>query len=101
VQPMVVSPDKRYLYVGVRPEFRVLAYRIAPDDGALTFAAESALPGSPTHISTDHLGQFVFVGSYNAGNVSVTRLEDGLPVGVVDVVEGLDGCHSANISPDN
>lgn len=46
VQPMVVSPDKRYLYVGVRPEFRVLAYRIAPDDGALTFAAESALPGS-------------------------------------------------------
>lgn len=87
VQPMVVSPDKRYLYVGVRPEFRVLAYRIAPDDGALTFAAESALPGSPTHISTDHQGQFVFVGSYNAGNVSVTRLEDGLPVGVVDVVE--------------
>lgn len=69
--------------------------------GALTFAAESALPGSPTHISTDHQGQFVFVGSYNAGNVSVTRLEDGLPVGVVDVVEGLDGCHSANISPDN
>lgn len=57
--------------------------------------------GSPTHISTDHQGQFVFVGSYNAGNVSVTRLEDGLPVGVVDVVEGLDGCHSANISPDN
>lgn len=56
VQPMVVSPDKRYLYVGVRPEFRVLAYRIAPDDGALTFAAESALPGSPTHISTDHQG---------------------------------------------
>ena len=53
VQPMVVSPDKRYLYVGVRPEFRVLAYRIAPDDGALTFAAESALPGSPTHISSD------------------------------------------------
>ncbi len=50
------QPDKRYLYVGVRPEFRVLAYRIAPDDGALTFAAESALPGSPTHISTDHRG---------------------------------------------
>ncbi len=88
VQPMVVSPDKRYLYVGVRPEFRVLAYRIAPDDGALTFAAESALPGSPTHISTDHHGRFVFVGSYNAGNVSVTRLQDGLPVELVDVVEG-------------
>ncbi|MGS9064114.1 beta-propeller fold lactonase family protein, partial [Salmonella enterica subsp. enterica serovar Infantis] len=68
VQPLVVSPDKRYLYVGVRPEFRVLASRIAPDDGALTFAAESALPGRPTHISTDHHGRFVVVGSDNAGN---------------------------------
>jgi 6-phosphogluconolactonase len=101
VQPMVISPDKRYLYVGVRPEFRVMAYRIAPDDGALTFAGESALPGSPTHISTDHQGKFLFSGSYNQACVSVTRLEDGLPTGVVDVVEGLEGCHSANITPDN
>ena len=101
VQPMVISPDKQYLYVGVRPEFRVIAYRIASDSGALTFAGESALPGSPTHISTDHKGQFLFSGSYNQACVSVTRLEEGLPVGVVDVVEGLEGCHSANISPDN
>ncbi len=42
VQPMVVSPNKEYLYVGVRPEFRVPAYRIAPDNGALTFAGEAA-----------------------------------------------------------
>ena len=53
VQPMAISPDKRFLYVGVRPEFRVLAYRISPDDGALTYTAEAPLPGSPTHISTD------------------------------------------------
>lgn len=46
VQPMVISPDKRFLYVGVRPEFRVLAYRISPDDGALTYTAEAPLPGS-------------------------------------------------------
>ncbi len=41
VQPMVVSPNKEFLYVGVRPEFRVLAYRITPDNGALTFAGEA------------------------------------------------------------
>ncbi len=101
VQPMVVSPNKEYLYVGVRPEFRVLAYRIAPDNGALTFAGEAPLPGSPTHISTDHQGRFVFSASYNAGCVSVTPLVDGLPREAVTVVEGLEGCHSANISPDN
>ncbi|WP_449550470.1 6-phosphogluconolactonase [Lelliottia amnigena] len=101
VQPMVVSPDKRFLYVGVRPEFRVLAYRISPDDGALTYTAEAPLPGSPTHISTDRQGRFIFSGSYNAGSVSVTQLEEGIPVETVDIVEGLEGCHSANISPDN
>lgn len=101
VQPMVISPDKRFLYVGVRPEFRVLAYRISPDDGALTWTAEAALPGSPTHISTDLQGRFIFSGSYNAGCVSVTRLDDGIPTETVEVVEGLEGCHSANISPDN
>ncbi len=46
VQPMVVSPNKEFLYVGVRPEFRVLAYRITPDNGALTFAGEAALPAA-------------------------------------------------------
>jgi 6-phosphogluconolactonase len=52
---MVVSPDKRFSTLA-RPEFRVLAYRISPDDGALTFTGEAPLPGSPTHISTDRKG---------------------------------------------
>ncbi|EOW6769880.1 6-phosphogluconolactonase [Cronobacter muytjensii] len=101
VQPMVVSPDKRFLYVGVRPEFRVIAYRIASHDGTLSEAGEAPLPGSPTHISTDRTGRFLFSGSYNAGSVSVVRLNDGLPGETVTVVEGLEGCHSANIAPDN
>lgn len=102
VQPMVISPDKRFLYVGVRPEFRVIAYRITPDDGTLTEAGVAALPGSPTHISTDRQGRFLFSASYNSGSVCVTALDkDGLPGETVSLVEGLDGCHSANISPDN
>ncbi|MEA1064485.1 6-phosphogluconolactonase [Apirhabdus apintestini] len=101
VQPMVISPDKEWLYVGVRPEFSVIAYRIAPDDGSLTEAGRAALPGSPTHLSTDKTGRFLFCGSYNAGCVSVTPLINGLPQPAVDIINGLDGCHSANISPDN
>ena len=37
VQPMVVSPKKDFLYVGVRPDFRVLSYSISAD-GPLTLA---------------------------------------------------------------
>lgn len=31
----------------------------------------------------------------------MTPLHDGLPGETITVVEGLEGCHSANISPDN
>lgn len=101
VQPMVVSPKKDFLYVGVRPNFRVLAYKIAAD-GSLTLAGEAPLPGSPTHISTDRHGNFLFSGSYGDACVSVSPINrDGLPQAPIQVINGLDGCHSANIDLDN
>ncbi|PKH20983.1 6-phosphogluconolactonase [Enterobacterales bacterium CwR94] len=96
VQPMVVSPDGRFLYTGVRPDFRVLAWHIAAD-GRLSKAGEAALPGSPTHISTSRDGRWLFCGSYNDACVSVTPLVEGLPHAPIEVIKGLDGCHSANI----
>ncbi|MGV3346870.1 6-phosphogluconolactonase [Enterobacteriaceae bacterium LUAb1] len=96
VQPMVISPDKRFLYAGVRPDFRVLAWRIT-GDGLLEQAGKAALPGSPTHISTDCDGRWLFCASYNNACVSVSPLNNGLPGEVVDIVQGLEGCHSANI----
>ncbi|QUG76615.1 6-phosphogluconolactonase [Erwinia sp. E602] len=101
VQPMVVSPDKQFLYVGVRPDFRVVAFKIAAD-GKLTEAGHAPLPGSPTHISTDREGRFIFVGSYNDACVSVSPIgADGLPGAPLQVVKGLEGCHSANIDLSN
>lgn len=101
VQPMVVSPKKDFLYVGVRPNFRVLAYRIAAD-GTLSEAGEAPLPGSPTHISTDRQGNFLFCGSYNDACVSISPIgSDGLPQAPSQVIGGLEGCHSANIDVKN
>ncbi|MCR9025838.1 6-phosphogluconolactonase, partial [Aeromonas caviae] len=31
VQPLVISPDRRWLHAGVRPDFRVLSFPIAAD----------------------------------------------------------------------
>ena len=101
VQPMVVSPDNRFLYVGVRPDFRVVAYQI-DREGKLTEAGHASLPGSPTHISTDRQGRFIFVGSYNDACVSVSPIgADGLPGEPLQVIAGMDGCHSANIDLSN
>ncbi|MFP1761476.1 6-phosphogluconolactonase [Lonsdalea quercina] len=101
VQPMVVAPDKRHLYVGVRPSFRAVSYRIAPD-GTLTEAGAAALPGSPTHLSTDHEGRFLFCASYSNACVSVSPIgDDGVAGEFIQQLDGLEGCHSTNIDPDN
>lgn len=101
VQPMVLSPDQNVLYVGVRPDFRVLAFRIAAD-GTLSEAGQAPLPGSPTHISLDRDGRFLFCGSYNDACVSISPIdEQGLPQAPTQVIGGLDGCHSANIDRAN
>lgn len=101
VQPLVVSPKKDFLYAGVRPNYRVLAFRIAAD-GTLSLAGEAPLPGSPTHISTDRQGHFLFCGSYNDACVSVSPIgSDGLPQAPTQVIHDLEGCHSANIDLSN
>ena len=98
VQPMVVNPHKSVLYVGVRPDFRVIAFAIAAD-GSLTEAGHAALPGSATHLSTDHQGNTLFAGYYHDGLVTVTPLDSqGLPQSVSQTLSGLDGCHSTNLS---
>lgn len=101
VQPMVVSPTKDFLYVGARPDFRVIAFRIA-GDGTLTEAGHAPLPGSPSHISTDRTGSYLFAASYNGAAVSISPIgDDGLPQAPSQVIEGLEGCHSANIDISN
>ncbi|RWR02172.1 6-phosphogluconolactonase [[Pantoea] beijingensis] len=97
VQPMVVNPTQGFLYVGARPDFRVIAFRIA-EDGTLSEAGHAPLPGSPTYISTDCEGRFLFCGSYNDACVSISPIgDDGIPLAPTQVINGLDGCHSASI----
>ncbi|PWC13692.1 6-phosphogluconolactonase [Brenneria roseae subsp. americana] len=101
VQPMTIAPDKRHLYVGVRPEFRVISYRI-DDQGLLTDAGAATLPGSPTHLSTDLAGRFLFSASYSGACVSVSPIgENGVAGEPIQQLDGLEGCHSTNIDPTN
>lgn len=101
VQPMAISPDRRHLYVGVRPAFGVVSYRIA-QDGTLEEAGMAPLPGSPTHISTDLQGRFLFAASYSFNCVSVSPIgSDGIVTAPIHQVDDLQGCHSANIDPTN
>ncbi|MFD3232036.1 6-phosphogluconolactonase [Rahnella aceris] len=101
VQPMVIHPDGHRLYVGVRPEFGVLTYRI-DHEGKLEEAAMAPLPGSPTHLGIDLQGRFVFSASYSFNNVSIHPLDEkGLALAPVQVLVNIQAPHSANIDPTN
>ncbi|CAQ85030.1 MULTISPECIES: 6-phosphogluconolactonase [Photorhabdus] len=101
VQPMVVSPDRKHLYVGVRPQFCIVTYQIG-SNGELVQQGISPIPGSPTHISTDKQGRFLFSVSYSYNNLSVNPIDDQGIVGApVQVIEDLQAPHSANIDWDN
>lgn len=101
VQPMVVSHDKKYLYIGVRPDFRVVTYQIE-EDGTLNFKAETSIPGTPVHLSLDNNGKYLFVPSYHQHNLAVLPIDNnGIPQTAIQVVEGLRNPHSSHVDVDN
>ncbi|NHB95362.1 6-phosphogluconolactonase [Photorhabdus stackebrandtii] len=101
VQPMVVSPDRKHLYVGIRPQFSIVTYQIG-SDGKLVQQGISPIPGSPTHIATDRQGCFLFSVSYSYNNLSISPIdEQGIAGAPVQIIEGLQAPHSANIDWDN
>lgn len=75
VQPLVISPDKNWLYAGVRPDFRVLSYPIAAD-GRLGAPSSAPLDGSASHSCTDGAGRLFFAASYAFDHVSVSPMDD-------------------------
>ncbi|WP_310597691.1 6-phosphogluconolactonase [Aeromonas aquatica] len=75
VQPLVISPDKRWLYAGVRPDFKVLSYPIAAD-GRLGTPVSAPLAGSASHTCTDARGKLFFAASYAFDHVSVSPMDE-------------------------
>lgn len=101
VQPMVIAPNKQHLYVGVRPTFSAISYRIDAQ-GLLTQVGSASLPGSPTHLSTDRQGRFLFSASYSGETLSVSPIDaEGIVGEPIQQLDGLSGCHSSNIDLQN
>lgn len=102
VQPMTLSPNKDFLYVGVRPDFRVLSYQIDHSNGHLSHIGTASLTGSPTHVSTDRAGKFFFSASYSFNCTSISLIgSDGAVSEPIFNIEGLEAPHSANTDINN
>jgi len=76
VMPMVVSPDRRFLYAASRAKpYQVLVYAIDRGTGELTQFASAPLADSFPYISLDRTGRFLLGASYGGNVVSVNAVE--------------------------
>lgn len=101
IQPMVASADGQYLYVGIRPNPSVISFKIA-QDGQLTQQAITTIPSIPVYLCLDKTERFLFVPSYHQGNIAVLPInEKGVAKSPIQIVEGLNKPHSANIDWQN
>ncbi|MBF6548275.1 lactonase family protein [Nocardia brasiliensis] len=72
VMPLAVSPDRRYLYAGLRSEpFSVKAFGIEPTNGGLIGLRSTVLPDNMAYLSTDRTGRYLFGASYSGDLISV------------------------------
>ena len=101
--PMAVSPDHRFLYVGVRGEPKIVAgFAIDLEKGTLRHVASGPLADSMAYITTDHTGHFLLGASYPGHKISVNPIR---PAGTVrppsQILQDYPNAHSILPDPGN
>jgi 6-phosphogluconolactonase len=82
--PMVVSRDKKFLYVASRSQpFRVTTFAIDGATGGLKKLGEAALADSMANIDLDPTGKWLFAASYGGNKITVNSIGNDGTVGAV------------------
>lgn len=101
--PMVVSHDKKTLYVSVRSKpYHVSAWHIAAD-GKLSHFADTPLPEAMAYVALDKTGRFLLSSSYGGDLFSINRIAaDGkVESAPVQVVHTGKRAHAIQTDPSN
>jgi 6-phosphogluconolactonase len=73
--PLAVSPDRRFLFAGIRAEpYRAVSFAIDPATGGLTAVASAPLADSMAYLATDRTGRFLLSASYGGSKVAVNPI---------------------------
>jgi 6-phosphogluconolactonase len=101
--PLAVSPDRRFLYAGMRSQpFVVIAFRIDPASGALEFMGSAPLADSMAYIATDRTGRYLLSASYGGSKVAVNPIDqDGEVQPPIQVVATEPKAHAILPDPTN
>jgi len=99
--PMVVSKDKKFLYVALRSQpFRVVTFAIDSATGGLKKLGESALADSMANIDLDASGRWLFAASYGGNKITVNSVGvDGLVGAVQQILPTGPNAHAIHQDP--
>ncbi|MDP1566140.1 MAG: beta-propeller fold lactonase family protein [Polaromonas sp.] len=94
--PMVVSHDKKFLYVASRSQpFRVVTFAIDGATGGLKKLGEAALADSMANIDLDASGKWLFAASYGGNKITVNSMgDDGLVGAVQQLIRTSPNAHA-------
>ena len=85
--PLAVSPDKKWLYAGLRNEpYSVVAFGIDAKSGKLKAIGPGPLADSMAYIATDRTGKYLFSASYPGHKIAVSPIG---PDGVVQAPQQI------------
>jgi 6-phosphogluconolactonase len=99
--PMVVSKDKKFLYVASRSQpFRVVTFAIDGANGGLKKLGEASLADSMANIDLDTSGRWLFAASYGGNKITVNSVgADGLVGAVQQIVPTSPNAHAIHQDP--
>lgn len=94
--PMAVSPDKRFLYVGLRNEpYSAATFAIDRAAGTLTYIGSGPLADALAYIATDRGGKYLLGASYPGHKVTVNPIgADGIVGPVQQVIANQPNAHA-------
>ncbi|HEV2099747.1 MAG TPA: lactonase family protein [Stellaceae bacterium] len=74
--PMAVSPNRRFLYAGLRSQpYTVASFTIDPTTGVLTHLGDAPLADSMAYIVTDRSGRFLLSASYPGSKLAINPID--------------------------
>lgn len=101
--PMVVSPDKKQLYVVLRNEpYAAVTFAIDRLSGNLAWVGSGPLADSMCYVTTDRTGCYLLSATYGGNKVTVNPIgPDGVVGSVQQIVATLPSAHAIIADPSN
>lgn len=94
--PMAVSPDKKFLTVGLRNEpYSAATFAIDGKTGKLNYVGSGPLADAMAYIDTDRSGKFLLGASYGGGKIAVNPIGANGVIGpALQVIGGQPNAHA-------